>query len=350
MRKNTQKIRIGKIEIGGGAPVAVQSMTNTRTTDIDGTCQQIDRLVNAGCEIVRIAIPDQAAAKAFAEIRQAVPTVPLVADIHFDYRLALLAIDYGADKIRINPGNIGARDRIEKVIRHAQSAGIPIRVGVNAGSLAKDPGFARLSRVDALVTSALDNIRICEEFDFHDIVVSLKASDVRTTIQAYQKIAKKVDYPLHLGVTEAGTVQFATVKSSIALGTLLLKGIGDTIRISITGAPEEEIGVAWQILTALGLRRRGIEIVSCPTCGRTQIDLIALAKEVEQRLANVIKPLKVAVMGCAVNGPGEARDADIGIAGGNGCVLLFKEGKIIAKVAENKIVDELMRHITTWKT
>lgn len=349
MNKKTKTIRIGKVSIGAEAPVAIQSMTNTRTTDVAGTVKQIEQLLRAGCEIVRIAIPDRQSVAGFAEIRKAVSEIPLVADIHFDYRLALAAIEAGADKIRLNPGNIGNRERFTTVLKAAKSAAIPIRIGVNAGSLEKAVASTPGTRVDALVASAMRQVEICREADFHDLVISVKASEVRTTIASYRKISQLVDYPLHLGITEAGTLRSATIKSALAIGVLLLDGIGDTIRVSITGDPIDEVLVGWQILKALELRRRGIEIVSCPTCGRTQVDLIHLATEIENRTAHITRPLKVAVMGCAVNGPGEAGEADLGIAGGNGHVLLFKKGKIIGKVPEAKIIHELIGQIEQWQ-
>lgn len=349
MNRKTRTIRIGKITIGAGAPVAIQSMTNTRTTDVAGTVKQIEQLIQAGCEIVRVAIPDRKSVAGFVEIRKAVPEIPLVADIHFDYRLALAAVEAGADKIRLNPGNMGKPKQVETVLKAAQAAAIPVRIGVNAGSLEKASASFQNTRADALVASAMQQVRLCQEADFHDLVLSVKASDVRTTIESYRKISQLVDYPLHLGITEAGTLRAATVKSAIALGVLLLEGIGDTIRVSITGDPVDEVLVAWQILKALDLRQRGVDIISCPTCSRTRVDLIHLAAEMENRLAHITRPLKIALMGCAVNGPGEARDADIGIAGGKGSVLLFKKGKIVGKVPEAKIINELIGQIEQWQ-
>jgi len=320
-------------------------MTNTDTRDIAATVEQIRKLEEAGCDIVRVAVPDNEAAQAIRQIKKAIG-IPLVADIHFDYRLALASIENGADKIRLNPGNIGGADRVKKVVEMAKPRGIPIRIGVNSGSLEKEI-LAKYGGVtpEGMVESALGHARILEELDFHDIAISLKASSVPMTIEAYRLISEKTDYPLHIGVTEAGTVFSGTVKSAAALGCLLAEGIGDTIRISLTGDPEEEVRVGIELLKALGLRESGIEFISCPTCGRTKIDLIKIANEVEKRLEGSRKHIKVAVMGCAVNGPGEAREADIGIAGGSGEALLFKKGEIIRKIPQDRIVDELLAEI-----
>lgn len=344
-RKKTRKIRAGSVYIGGDSPVTVQSMTNTDTRDIAATVEQIRKLEEAGCDIVRVAVPDNEAAQAIRQIKKAIG-IPLVADIHFDYRLALASIENGADKIRLNPGNIGGADRVKKVVEMAKPRGIPIRIGVNSGSLEKEI-LAKYGGVTpgGMVESALGHARILEELDFHDIAISLKASSVPMTIEAYRLISEKTDYPLHIGVTEAGTVFSGTVKSAAALGCLLAEGIGDTIRISLTGDPEEEVRVGIELLKALGLRESGIEFISCPTCGRTKIDLIKIANEVEKRLEGSRKHIKVAVMGCAVNGPGEAREADIGIAGGSGEALLFKKGEIIRKIPQDRIVDELLAEI-----
>ncbi|SHE93280.1 4-hydroxy-3-methylbut-2-en-1-yl diphosphate synthase [Caldanaerobius fijiensis DSM 17918] len=344
LSKKTREVNIGGVRIGGGQPIAVQSMTNTYTADIEATCKQIDRLQEAGCHIVRVAVPDEKSAAAIAEIKKRI-NIPLVADIHFDYRLAIKSIESGADKIRINPGNIGSADRVKAVVDAAKDRGIPIRIGVNSGSIEKEflERYGRTPR--ALVESALKHVHLLEKFGFYDIVLSLKATDVNTTIDAYMMISEQVDYPLHIGITEAGTPWAGTIKSSVGLGILLWQGIGDTMRVSLTGDPVEEVRVGHQILRALGLERRGVELISCPTCGRCNIDLISIASEVENRLQNVDKDIKVAIMGCAVNGPGEARDADIGIAGGKGFGVLFKKGEIVKKVREEDIVDELMKYI-----
>ena len=348
MKRKTRKIVVGTVEIGGDALVSVQSMTNTKTTDVEATTGQIHQLVEAGCEIVRVAIPSKQAAESFAEVRKRTD-VPLVADIHFDYRLALMAIDAGADKIRINPGNIGSKDKLRHVLSAAAGAGIPIRVGVNAGSLEKD----LLERYDGptvkgLVESAIRNVEICQEFGFEDIVLSLKASDVLSTVAAYREVSKRVDFPLHLGVTEAGTIRSGSVKSAVATGILLNEGIGDTLRVSLTGEPVEEVKVGFEILKALGLRERGITLISCPTCSRAEVDILALANEIEKKLTNVKKPLRVAVMGCAVNGPGEAKEADIGVACGKHSGVIFKEGKVLKRVKEEEIVDMLVREVQNW--
>jgi len=344
-RKKTRQVRVGDIYIGGGAPVSVQSMTKTDTRDIKATIEQISRLEDAGCDIVRVAVPDHEAAEALKTIKKAI-RIPLVADIHFDYKLALECIANGADKIRLNPGNIGGRDRVRKVAEAAAQRGIPIRIGVNSGSLEKQI-LAKYGAVTAegMVESALAHASMLEEFNFRDIVFSLKASSVPMMIAAYRLMAQKTDYPLHIGVTEAGTPFAGTVKSAAGIGCLLSEGIGDTIRVSLTGDPVEEVRVGIELLKALGMRKSGVELISCPTCGRTRIDLIRLANEVEQRLAGCKKNIRVAVMGCAVNGPGEAREADIGIAGGIGEALLFKKGEIIRKIPQDRIVDELMAEI-----
>jgi len=344
-RKKTRKIRVGSVYIGGDSPVTVQSMTNTDTRDVAATVEQIKRLEDAGCDLVRVAVPDMEAAQAIKEIKKSI-RIPLAADIHFDYRLALASIENGADKIRLNPGNIGGAEKVKKVVEMAKPRGIPIRIGVNSGSLEKEI-LAKYGGVtpEGMVESALGHARILEELDFHDIAVSLKASSVPMTIEAYRQISDKTDYPLHIGVTEAGTVFAGTVKSAAALGCLLAEGIGDTLRISLTGDPVQEVKAGIELLKALGLRKSGIEFISCPTCGRTKIDLIKIANEVEKRLEGSKKQIKVAVMGCAVNGPGEAREADIGIAGGAGEALLFKKGEIIRKIPQDRIVDELLEEI-----
>ncbi len=344
-RKKTRKLRVGDIYIGGGAPVTVQSMTNTDTRDVSATVEQIKKLAEAGCDIVRVAVPDAEAAAAVKEIKKAI-RIPLVADIHFDYRLALACIENGADKIRLNPGNIGGPDNVKKVVEMAKPRGIPIRIGVNSGSVERSI-LSRYGGVtpEGMVESALGHARLLEDQDFYDIAISLKASSVPMTIEAYRQMSQKADYPLHIGVTEAGTPFAGTIKSAAGLGCLLAEGIGDTLRVSLTGDPVEEVRVGIELLKAMGLRKSGIEFVSCPTCGRTGIDLIRIANEVEKRLEGCTKHLKVAVMGCAVNGPGEAREADIGIAGGAGEALLFKKGEIIRKIPQDRIVDELLMEI-----
>ena len=344
-RKKTKKIYIGDTFIGGDSRISVQSMTNTDTRDAVATVAQIKRLQEAGCSIVRVAVPDNQAAEAIKHIKKAI-SIPLVADIHFDYRLAIESMKNGADKIRLNPGNIGDRDRVRAVVEVAKERKIPIRIGVNSGSLEKEV-MAKFGGVtpEAMVESALGHSRILEELDFYDIVFSLKASNVSMTIAAYRKMAEKSVYPLHIGVTEAGTVYRGTIKSAVGLGSLLAEGIGDTIRVSLTGDPVEEIRAGNEILKALDIKKGGIEFVSCPTCGRCQIDLIGIAEKIEEKLSKIDKDIKVAVMGCAVNGPGEAREADIGIAGGKGEVLLFKKGEIIRKIPQEKAVEEFLEEI-----
>lgn len=344
-RKNTRTVNIGGVKIGGNNPIAIQSMCNTDTRDVKATVEQIKALEKAGCEIARVAVPDMEAAEAVKDIVKGI-NIPLVADIHFDYRLAIKAMDGGVDKLRINPGNIGSEDRIKAVAEKAKERHIPIRIGVNSGSLEKDilEKYGKVTS-EGLVESALKHAAILERLDFYDIVISIKASDVSRSIDTYSLLSSKVDYPLHVGITEAGTVWGGTVKSAVGLGAILSRGIGDTVRVSLTGDPVEEVKAAKEILKALGLRRFGIEFVSCPTCGRTSIDLIGIANMVEKRCSNINKSIKVAVMGCAVNGPGEAREADIGIAGGHGMGLIFKKGEIIKKVKEADLVDELMKEI-----
>jgi len=344
-RVKTRKIRAGDVFIGGDSPITVQSMTNTDTRDVTATVEQIKRLEDAGCDIIRVAVLDMQAAQAIREIKKSI-RIPLTADIHFDYRLALASIESGADKIRLNPGNIGSVDKVKKVVEMAKPRGIPIRIGVNSGSVEKRI-LAKYGGVtpEGMVESALEHAAILEELDFHDIAISLKASSVPMTIEAYRLMAKKADYPLHIGVTEAGTFFAGTVKSAAGLGCLLAEGIGDTLRVSLTGDPTEEVRVGIELLKAMGLRKTGAEIVSCPTCGRTRIDLIKIANEVEKRLEGCDKYIKVAVMGCAVNGPGEAREADIGIAGGDGAALLFKKGEIVRKIPQDRIVEELLAEI-----
>mgnify|MGYP001535204302 FL=1 len=337
----TKQILVGGVPVGGNAPIPIQSMCNTRTDDVAATVAQIKRLEAAGGEIIRVAVPDMAAARAVGAIREQI-SIPLVVDIHFDYRLALEAVAAGADKVRINPGNIGAPERVKAVAQACRVRGVPIRIGVNGGSLEK-PLLAKYGGItpEALVESAFGHIELLHRYDFDDICVSLKSSDVRTTMAAYRLMSEKSDYPLHLGVTETGTLRMGTIKSAIGIGGLLGFGIGDTIRVSLSADPVEEVSAARDILKALGIRRDGPNLISCPTCGRTRIDLIRLAQEVEQRLEHVQKPLTVAVMGCVVNGPGEAASADVGIAGGDGVGLLFRKGEIVKKVPQDQLVDEL---------
>ena len=331
-RKQTRQLKLGPVRIGGGAPIVVQSMTNTDTRDVEVTLSQIKRLHNAGCEIVRVAVPDETAAKALRAIHDASP-IPVIADIHFDYRLALTALEAGLEGLRINPGNIGERKNVEMVVDAAKARGAVIRVGVNSGSVEK-----RLldqyggPTPQAMVESALGHVHILEEHGFYDTKISIKSSSVLNTIECYRLLSERCDYPLHLGVTEAGGVLRGAIKSSVGMGILLSEGIGDTLRVSLTAAPEEEMTVAWELLRALGLRQRGPEIISCPTCGRTEIDLIGLAQEVERRLRTETAPIKVAVMGCVVNGPGEAREADLGMAGGRDKGIIFRKGEVIRSV------------------
>lgn len=341
-RKNTRRINIGNVPVGDGAEISVQSMTNTDTRDFASTIRQIKRLEKAGCEIVRCGVPDMAAAKALAEIR-AKTRIPLVADIHFDYRLALEAMNQGVDALRINPGNIGSSSKVRELVLAASERKIPIRIGVNAGSLEKN----LLEKYgaptpEAMVESALGHVAILEKENFHDIKISLKASDVARTVDSYTLLSRRVDYPLHVGVTEAGTLLPGAIKSALGIGLLLTRGIGDTIRVSLTAPPENEITAAYSILRSLGIRNRGVEIISCPTCSRTEIDLIGLAKKVEKAMSGITTPLKVAVMGCVVNGPGEAREADIGIAGGKGRGILFRKGEKIGTYEEKDLLQALL--------
>lgn len=347
MRKQKRIVNIGGVKIGGDNPVAIQSMCNTDTRDVKATVNQIHELENAGCEIIRVAVPDMVAAKAVADIKKQIH-IPLVVDIHFDYRLALECMKNGADKVRINPGNIGDRDRVKQVVEMAKEREIPIRIGVNGGSLERE-SLQKYGGVtaDALVESAMGHVAILDELNFNNVVVSIKISDVPKMLCAYRKFNEISDIPLHIGVTESGTLKGGTVKSAVGIGALLAEGIGDTMRVSLTANPVEEIYAAYDIQKVLGMRKTGAEIVSCPTCGRTQLDLISIANEVEKRAANIDKPIKIAVMGCAVNGPGEAREADIGIAGGKGEGLIFKKGEIIKKVPQDSLVDELMKEIET---
>ncbi len=347
-REKTKKIRIGDVMIGGGSPVAIQSMTNTKTEDAQATAAQIEALERAGCEIVRCAVPTMEAARAVAKIKEKIH-IPLVADIHFDYRLAIAAIENGADKIRINPGNIGDVSRVQAVVDKAKEYGVPIRVGVNSGSLEKSL-VERYKGVTAegLVESAMDKVHMIESMGYDNLVVSIKSSDVMMCVKAHERIAKECPYPLHVGITEAGTLLAGNIKSSIGLGLILNQGIGDTVRVSLTGDPVEEIRSAKLILKTLGLRKGGIEVVSCPTCGRTKIDLIGLANQVEQMVEDIPLNIKVAVMGCVVNGPGEAKEADIGIAGGIGEGLLIKKGEIVKKVREDQLLETLRQELLNW--
>ena len=348
-RNHTKVIQIGDRKIGGGNPILIQSMTNTRTEDVEATVAQILELEKAGCEIIRCTVPNQEAAQALEQIRRRIH-IPLVADIHFDYKMAIAAMEHGADKIRINPGNIGGKDRIRAVVDCARERGIPIRVGVNSGSLERDL-LVKYGGVtaDGLVESALDKAAIIEDMGYDNLVISIKSSDVMTCVAAHEKIRDRTDHPLHVGITEAGTITSGNIKSALGLGLILGQGIGDTIRVSLTGDPIEEISSAKMILRTLGLRRGGIEVVSCPTCGRTQIDLISLANEVEALVTQYPLEIKVAVMGCAVNGPGEAREADLGVAGGNGEGLLMRHGQIIRKVAEEELLDALRDELEHWE-
>ena len=340
IRRKSKQISIGNVKIGGDAPISVQSMCNTDTRDVEKTLEQINQFACAGCEIARLAVLNKDAANAIGEIVKKSP-IPLVADIHFDYRLAIQCIENGIHALRINPGNIGKREHTEKVVKLAKSHNVPIRIGVNAGSLEKEFAELDLPLYSKMVKSALRHVEILEDLNFYDIKLSLKSSDVLTTIEAYKEIAQKVDYPLHLGVTEAGTLKTGLIKSSIGLGTLLSQGIGDTIRVSLTENPVEEVEAGFGILKALNLRQRGVNFISCPTCGRTQIDLIGLAKKVEERFKNLDLPITIAVMGCPVNGPGEARHADFGIAGAIKEGYIFKKGEIIAKVPEADLINSL---------
>ena len=344
-RRKSRTIAIGQVTIGGENPVAVQSMTNTKTENIPATVDQIHRLTDRGCEIIRCAVPTLEAAQALKEIRKQI-AIPLVADIHFDYRLALAALESGVDALRLNPGNIGGRDRVEKVVDAARQRQVPIRIGVNAGSLPKNllEKYGHPT-AEALVEAAWRHIHILEEMDYNNIVISLKAHDVPLTLAAYRLMARECDYPLHVGITEAGTIRSGLIKSAVGIGTLLAEGIGDTIRVSLTGDPLAEIDAGFEILKSLGLRQHGPTLVSCPTCGRTCWSLEKVAKEVEARLAEIPEPITVAVMGCVVNGPGEAREADVGIAGGKGEGLLFRKGQILRKVPEDRLVEELFEEI-----
>lgn len=347
-REETKKIQIGRMAVGGGSPIAIQSMTNTKTEQIEETVAQIHQLEEAGCELVRVAVPTMEAAKALSEIKRRIQ-IPLVADIHFDYRLALASIENGVDKIRINPGNIGNNDRVFQVVEKAKSYKVPIRVGVNSGSLEKKylEAYGGVTP-EGLAKSAMEKVALIEEMGYDNLVVSIKSSDVLMSVKAHELVAQTCVYPLHIGITESGTVQSGNIKSAIGLGLILHQGIGDTIRVSLSGDPVEEIKSAKLILRTLGLRKGGVEVVSCPTCGRTQIDLIRLANEVENMVSSYSLDIKVAVMGCVVNGPGEAREADIGIAGGIGEGLLIKKGKVIKKVKESELLETLKEELEHW--
>ena len=348
-REQTRVVKIGDRVIGGGNPILIQSMTNTRTEDVKATVAQIQKLEAAGCEIIRCTVPTLEAAQAIQEIKKQI-SIPLVADIHFDYKMAIAAMENGADKIRINPGNIGGKEKVEAVVKVAKERNIPIRVGVNSGSLEKEL-VEKYHGVTAegIVESALDKVHMIEELDYQNLVISIKSSDVMMCVKAHEVLAKQTDYPLHVGITESGTIISGNIKSSIGLGLILNQGIGDTIRVSLTGDPVEEIKSAKLILRTLGLRKGGIEVVSCPTCGRTKIDLIGLANQVETLVAGYPLDIKVAVMGCAVNGPGEAKEADIGIAGGIGEGLLIKKGEIIKKVPEDQLLLTLKEELDNWQ-
>ncbi|HOB11792.1 MAG TPA: flavodoxin-dependent (E)-4-hydroxy-3-methylbut-2-enyl-diphosphate synthase [Syntrophomonadaceae bacterium] len=345
VRRRTRVIKIGDVAIGGDNPIVVQSMTNTDTRNVEATVRQIKQLEAAGCELVRVAVVDMQAAEAIARIVPQI-NIPLIADIHFDYRLALKSVEAGAQGLRINPGNIGERKRVQEIVSRCKESNIPIRIGVNAGSLERQLlNKYRKVCAEAMVDSAREHIKILEDMAFYNIKVSLKSSSVLMTVNAYQLLSQQVDYPLHVGITEAGTLERGLVKSALGLGLLLYQGIGDTIRVSLTADPVQEVWAAYEILRNLGLRNRGPELISCPTCGRSEIDLISLAKAVDERIKYIPDPIKIAVMGCVVNGPGEAREADIGIAGGRGVGLLFRRGEIVKKVPEAELIDELMTEI-----
>jgi len=345
IRRQTRKVLVGDIPVGGDSPISVQSMTVNKTYDIDKTLKEMDSLIEAGCQIIRVTVPDEKSAKAIEEYKKRIK-IPIVADIHFNYQMALLAVDYGADKIRINPGNIGNSERVDTILTKVKKNNLPIRIGVNAGSLERDLlekyGYPT---AQAMVESAEKHIKICKEFDFEDIIVSLKASDVRLMIESYKLFSKKYDYPLHLGVTEAGPTKSGSIKSSIGLGSLLKDGIGDTIRVSLTDDSIEEVKVGFEILKSLGLASRGVTIISCPTCGRLEVDLFKIAGEMEKKLSHIKKPMSLALMGCAVNGPGEATHADMGVAFGKDGGLLYKDGKKIGKLKEDETIDKLVNLI-----
>jgi (E)-4-hydroxy-3-methylbut-2-enyl-diphosphate synthase len=342
-RRKTRTVKVGKVKIGGSNPISVQSMCNTKLSDTKGTLAQIHALEDAGCEIIRVAVPTVGDVKYLKEIKDNIK-IPLVADIHFDHRIALECAQY-VDKLRINPGNIGGMDNVKAVVEKAKEYSLPIRIGVNGGSLRKDLITKYGNTPRAMVEGALEHIKLLEDNDFQDIMISLKASEVNKTVEAHELLAEKVDYPFHIGITESGTLKGGTIKSSVGLGILLAKGLGDTLRVSLTADPVEEIGVGFEILKSLGLRRFGREFVSCPTCGRTEIDLVSLAKKVEEATAKVTKPIKIAVMGCVVNGPGEAADADIAVVGSVGAGFLYQKGKLLRKVPEDELIDALLEEI-----
>jgi (E)-4-hydroxy-3-methylbut-2-enyl-diphosphate synthase len=349
-RRPTRRIHVGHVPVGGGAPITVQSMTNTPTADVDATVAQIKRLEAAGCELVRVAVPDQQAAEAISAIKPRI-TIPLIADIHFDYRLAIAAARNGADALRINPGNIGGRAKVQKVVDCARDLGLPIRIGVNSGSLEKDLlKIYNGATAQAMVDSAMRHVALLEAVNFDQIKISIKASDVPRTVQAYRLLAARTDYPLHVGITEAGSLYAGVVKSALGIGMLLAEGIGDTLRVSLTRDCAEEVRVGFEILGALGIRRRGPEIISCPTCGRCGIDLIGVVEQVEKALLTRTVPIKLAIMGCVVNGPGEAREADIGIAGGEGLGILFKKGKVVRKVPQDQLARVLLEEVDKWES
>ena len=347
-RRKTKQIEIGGVKIGGDAPISVQSMCNTDTRDVKSTVEQIKRLEDKGCELIRVAVLNKDAASAIKEIKKQIE-IPLIADIHFDYRLAISSIENGVDALRINPGNIGNKEHTKKVVDLARTNGVPIRIGVNAGSLEKDLQEADMPLSEKLVKSALKHIEILEENNFYQTKISLKSSDVQTTIEAYRLMSKTVDYPLHVGITEAGTFETGLIKSAAGIGAILSEGIGDTIRVSLTDEPEKEVWAGFEILKSLGIRKRGVNFISCPTCGRTQINLIELAKKVQKLCEDIDEPLTIAVMGCAVNGPGEAKHADLGIAGGINEGYIFKKGEIIKKVPEENLLNEFKKILTNFK-
>ncbi|HDL18651.1 MAG TPA: flavodoxin-dependent (E)-4-hydroxy-3-methylbut-2-enyl-diphosphate synthase [Bacteroidetes bacterium] len=347
-RKETRIVRVGNVVIGGNAPISVQSMTATKTEDVAATVAQIKKLEEAGCEIIRLTVPDEKAAQALQEIKKQI-SIPIVADIHFDYRMALQAIESGADKIRINPGNIGVTDRIKAVLRAAKERSVPIRIGINSGSVEKDllEKYSYPS-AEAMVASALRQVEICQDFGFDDLVISIKSSHVPTMILSNRMLAEQVDFPLHLGVTEAGLKEKGSIKSAIGIGSLLWQGIGDTIRVSLTDDPVEEVKAGFEILKSLELRKFGLDIISCPTCGRIEVDLIGIVKKVEKKLGGVKKNVTVSILGCAVNGPGEAREADIGVACGKHSALIYKNGETVAKIRESEIVEYLVDEVNKW--
>ncbi|MFA6169664.1 MAG: flavodoxin-dependent (E)-4-hydroxy-3-methylbut-2-enyl-diphosphate synthase [Candidatus Margulisiibacteriota bacterium] len=346
MKKQSKKIMVGGLPLGGGSPISVQSMTKTKTADVKATVEQINRLAEAGCQIVRCAVPDRESALALKEIKKNIG-IPLVADIHFNHEYALLAAEAGVDKLRINPGNIGSEDKVRAVVGAAKERRIPIRIGVNSGSLPKDilEKYHGHVTAEGLIESALRHVAILEKYDFHDIVLSLKATSVPLTIEAYRLMAKKVTYPLHVGITESGIPRTGIIRSAVGIGTILASGIGDTLRVSLTGDPVEEVRVGFEILKALELYKQGVTVISCPTCGRTDVDVVAIASEIEERTRSVKQPLTIAVMGCEVNGPGEAAEADLGLACGKGAGLIFRSGKIVKKVAEAEMVEALMSEV-----